>query len=112
MLNTKNMLMLVVLSAGLVTALTGTGVSQVVLADKDECEDNGHDSCNEQTQKIEQDIHCKIVNKMENDDKSDSNNANGNGNGDINCWNFAQNPDNGDATVDADLFDPIFGPIS
>lgn len=48
---------------------------------------------------------------MENDDKSDSNNANGNGNGDINCWNFAQNPDNGDATVDADLFDPIFGPI-
>ena len=44
MLNTKNVLMLVILSAGLLTAVTGTAVSQIqpVFADKDEdeCEDN------------------------------------------------------------------------
>ena len=34
--------MLVVLSAGILTALTGTGISQVApaFADKEECEDN------------------------------------------------------------------------
>ena len=42
MLNTKSVLMLVVLSAGILTVLTGTGVSQVApaFADKEECEDN------------------------------------------------------------------------
>ena len=58
MLNTKNVLMLAVLSAGLLTVLTGTAVSQIqpVFADddEDECEDNGDNSCNEETQKIQQ----------------------------------------------------------
>ena len=36
MLNTKNVLMLVVLSAGMLTVLTGTGVSQVKSASADE----------------------------------------------------------------------------
>ena len=43
MLKTKNVLMLVVLSTGLLTVLTGTAVSQAqpAFADKDEeCEDN------------------------------------------------------------------------
>jgi hypothetical protein len=111
MLNTKNVLMLVVLSAGLLTALTGTAVSQVQpsFADKDEeeCNDNGDFNCNEETQKVHQENNCKIVNEIKNDDKSDDNSNGGNGNGDITCWNFAQNPEDGDAIVDEDVLDPF-----
>ena len=111
MLNTKNVLMLVVLSAGLLTVLTGTAVSQVqpAFADKDEeeCNDNGDFNCNEETQKVHQQNNCKIVNEIKNDDKSDDNSNGGNGNGDITCWNFAQNPEDGDAIVDVDVLDPF-----
>lgn len=109
MLNTKNVLMLVVMSAGLLTVLTGTGVSHVTpaFADEEDCEDNGDNSCNEQTQKIEEENNCRIVNEIENDDGSDSNSNGGNGNGDITCWNFAQNPDDGDAFIHDDLLDPF-----
>lgn len=61
MLNTKYMLMLVVLSAGLLTMLTGTAISQVQpsFADKDdECEDNEDNICNEETQKIHLENNC------------------------------------------------------
>ena len=34
-----------------------------------------------------------------------------NGNGDITCWNFAQNPEGGDAIVDDEPLD-IFAPIT
>jgi hypothetical protein len=107
MLNTKNVLMLVVLSAGLLTALTGTGVSVLApaFADEDDCEDNGRNSCNEETQKIEQENNCKIVNEIENDDGSDSNSNRDVGTGDIDCWNFAQNPEDGSAIVDPDAVD-------
>lgn len=114
MLNTKNVLMLVVLSAGLLTALTGTAVSQIqpVFADDDEeCEENGNNSCNEETQKIEQENNCKIVNEIENDDKSDENINGASSSGDLTCWNFAQNPENGDAIVDDHFHDEVFGPI-
>jgi hypothetical protein len=42
------------LSIGILTALTGTGISQVLpaFADKEECEDNDDDNCNERTHKI------------------------------------------------------------
>jgi hypothetical protein len=103
--------MLLVLSAGLLTALTGTAVSQVQpsFADKDEeeCNDNGDFNCNEETQKVHQENNCKIVNEIKNDDKSDDNSNGGNGNGDITCWNFAQNPEDGDAIVDEDVLDPF-----
>jgi hypothetical protein len=101
--------MLVVLSAGLLTVLTGTGISQVqpAFADKDdECKDNDDNNCNKETQKIHLENNCKIVNENENDDKSDGNLNGGNGNGDIICINFAQNPENGDAIVVFDLFPP------
>ncbi|HJU79705.1 MAG TPA: hypothetical protein VJ599_09105 [Nitrososphaeraceae archaeon] len=115
MLNTKNMLMLVVLSGGLLTVLTGTAVSQIqpVFADKDEeeCKDNGDFNGNKETQKIHQENNCMVVNENENDDKSDENSNGGSSNGDITCWNFGQNPEDGDAIVDEDVFDPIFGPI-
>lgn len=107
--HTKNMLMLVVLSAGILTVLTGTALSQAQLAfadDDEECKDNGNSNCNEENQKIHQENNCKIVNEIKNDDKSDGNSNGGNGNGDITCWNFAQNPQNGDALVDFDLFPP------
>jgi hypothetical protein len=89
-LNTKNVLILVVLSTGLLTVITGTGTSQVppVFADEDECEDNGDNNCNKQTEKIELENNCKIVNENENDDRSDENSNGGNDNGDILCWNF------------------------
>jgi hypothetical protein len=110
MLNTKNVLMLVVLSAGLLTALTGTAISQVQQAfadDEDECNDNGNDNCNEENQIVHQENNCKIVNDIENDDGSDNNSNEDNGNGDITCWNFAQNPQSGDAILDEDVFDLI-----
>jgi hypothetical protein len=110
MLNTKNMLMLVVLSAGLLTVLTGTAISQVQPAfadDEEESNDNGDGNCNEDNQIIHQENNCKIVNEIENDDGSD-NNSNGDiGNGDITCWTFAQNPESGDAILDEDVFDSI-----
>ena len=75
MLNTKKVLMFVILSAGLLTVVTGTGVSQVapVFAEEDECEDNGDFNCNEETQKIRQEINCKVDGEIENGDKSDKN---------------------------------------
>ena len=111
--------MLVVLSAGLLTALTGTAVSQIqpVFADKDEdeCEDNGDFSCNEEKQRIHLENNCKIENENENDDKSDDNVNEGSTNGDITCWNVAENPENGNVIVDEfppNLFAPtIFDEI-
>jgi hypothetical protein len=47
MLKTKNVLMLVVLSLGMLTALTATGIPQAqpVFAEKEECEDNDDKNC-------------------------------------------------------------------
>ena len=87
MLNTKNVLMLVVLSGGVLTVITGTAIPNVVpvFAEEDECEDNGDDSCNEQTQKTKLENECKIENEIENEDRSDEN-VNGEiVNGDVNC---------------------------
>ena len=67
-MNTKNILMFVALSVGILTALTGTGISQVApaFADKEECEDNDDNNCNERTHKIIQEDNCKAVNEYEN----------------------------------------------
>jgi len=101
MSTTKNVLMLALLSAGILAALTGTGISLPSAAfAEDECNDNRDFNCNEETQKVHQENNCKIVNENENDDKSDNNVNEGSDNGEINCWNFAQNPQDGDATVD------------
>ena len=101
--------MLVVLSAALLTALTGTAMSQTqsVFAedDEDECNDNRDNNCNEETQKVHQENNCKIVNENENEDKSDGNTNGGSSNGPITCQNFAQNPEDGSAFVDPDALD-------
>lgn len=89
MLNTKKVLMFVILSAGLLTVITGTGVSQVapVFAEEDECEDNGDFNCNEETQKIRQEINCKVDGEIENGDKSDKNSMTLSSSGNIACSN-------------------------
>ena len=101
MLNTKNVLMLVILSTELLTAITGTGVSILapIFAIEDDCEKNDNDSCQEENQKVHQENSCKIIDKSENVDKSDNNADTNNNSGDKTCWDFAQNPDDGTATL-------------
>lgn len=88
-MNSKNVLILVVLSAGMLTPLTGTGVSYVapLFAEEDECEDNDDFNCNEETQKIHQENNCKVVGEIENADKSDENEMALSSSGDITCSN-------------------------
>ena len=59
--------MFAALSIGIFTALTGTGLSQVApaFADRDECEDNDDNNCNERTHKTKQDNDCKAENEYE-----------------------------------------------
>ena len=80
--------MLVVLSAGMLTALTATSMSQgqTAFADKKKCEDNSDNNCNDQNQNMKQKNECKIVN--ENKDVSD-NNVNDN---ELICGNLGINP--------------------
>ena len=101
MLNTKNVLMLVMLSSGLLTAVTGTVVSMLspAFAIEDDCEENDDHSCQEENQKVHQENKCKIVDKSENVDKSDNNTDTNVNSGDKTCWDFSQNPDDGDAAV-------------
>jgi len=97
MLNTKYVLALVVLSAGMLTALTGTGMLQVQSAfasDKEErvCEDNNSNNCNDVKQKLEQENKCKIQNENSNERHSDNNdNSINTDEQEVNCWNYAQN---------------------
>ena len=86
--------MFVALSLGILTALTGTGISQVApaFADKEECEDNDDDNCNERTHKIIQEDNCKAVNEYTDigtqGDPEDNNQ--------FTCDNFLESPANGD----------------
>ena len=106
MLNAKSVLMIVMLASGLLTVLTGTAVSQVALADKDdgECKDNGNNSCNEETQKIYQENNCKIVNENKNEDNSDKNVNDSVNSGALTCSNFDQNPQGGTAIINLEHF--------
>jgi maltose-binding protein MalE len=115
MSNTKNVLMLVVLSAGILTALTATGMSQTQTAfasyehrkhyDKERlCEDNNNNNCNDVKQKLEQENKCKIQNENSNERHSDDNdNSIRTGDQELNCWNYAQNAGQ-DATAQDDAF--------
>ena len=84
------MLMLVVLSTGMLTALTLTGMPQAqpVFAEKEECEDNDDKNCNKK--EIEQTNDCRIeVDNSNNDAGTSQNNAPLT----TSCSNFAANPD-------------------
>ena len=82
--------MFVALSLGILTALTGTGISQVApaFADKEECEDNDDKNCNKK--EIEQTNDCGIVVDNSNNNQGSSQN---NGGLSTSCSNFAANPD-------------------
>jgi maltose-binding protein MalE len=117
MLNTKYVLMFVVLSAGLFTALTATGMSQTQTAfastykershyfhKERVCEDNNNNNCNDVKQKLYQENNCKIENSNENKRHSDYNdNHIYTGDQELNCWNYAQNAGQ-DATAQDDAF--------
>lgn len=64
MFETNNVLMLVILSGGILTGLTGTMIQAApVYADTEECEDNDDDNCNttnERTQEITQKDNCRV----------------------------------------------------
>jgi flagellar basal body L-ring protein FlgH len=77
MLKTKNVLMFVVLSAGMLTALTATMMSQAIpaFADKKKCEDNDNNNCNDshKTQKIDQKNKCETENENNHHSKRNDN---------------------------------------
>jgi uncharacterized membrane protein YgcG len=64
MFETKNLLMLVILSGGILTGLTGTMIQAApVYADTEDCEDNDDDNCNttkERAQEIIQENNCFV----------------------------------------------------
>jgi hypothetical protein len=79
--------MLVALSTGMLTALTGTGMSQAqtAFANTEHCEDNNNDNCNDnRSQYVDNENNCKIEN--ENSDDSD-NNSNTPGDQTVDCAN-------------------------
>ena len=68
-MKSKNLLMFVVLSSAIVTALTatiGTSLISKVYADKKHCEDNGDDNCNhtENNQKLSPKDECDNENTI------------------------------------------------
>ena len=103
--------MFVVLSAGLLTALTATGMSQTQTAFAHEykkkdrvCEDDNNNNCNDVKQKLYQENNCKIQNENSNERHSDNNdNSIRTGDQELNCWNYAQNAGQ-DATAQDNAF--------
>jgi len=88
------MLMFVVLSAGMLTALTATMISQAApaYADTKDCKDNNNDNCNDdRSQYVQQENNCKIEN--ENKDHSDNNDI-APGDQTLNCQNVGAGRDN------------------
>ncbi len=76
-MNSKNLILLVVLSAGMLTALTATTIAFAtpVFASKKHCEDNGDNNCNSthNTQKIKAKNECEIENYNKDHSKDNSN---------------------------------------
>ena len=81
MFETKNLLMLVILSGGILTGLTGTMIQAApVYADTEDCEDNDDDNCNttkERAQEIEQEGNCSADSGSANGGSADSGSADG-----------------------------------
>ena len=106
MFQTKNLLMLVILSGGILTGLTGTMIQATpVYADTEDCEDNDDDNCNttkERAQEIEQEGNCSADSGSANGGSADSGSANGGPGG-----NTGGNDNRFDCTND--LFEPNTG---
>jgi len=106
-MNTKHVLMLAMLSAGMLTGLTATMIQATpVYADTDDCKDNGDHNCNtsERDLKIKQEGDCKIKdgggNANGGDAKDDSGDGGDGGSGSGNdnaftCTNEVLQPNTG-----------------
>ena len=95
--------MIILLTGGILTALTATGVSVApAFAAKDECEDNDDDNCNETTHKIIQENNCKSVNES----KKIGSLGNPLNDNRFTCTNGLDSPANGNDNI----FDPIQPP--
>ncbi|HXV88317.1 MAG TPA: hypothetical protein VD710_04390 [Nitrososphaeraceae archaeon] len=81
MFETKNLLMLVILSGGILAVLTGTMIQAApVYAETEECEDNDDENCNttkDRAQKITQENNCSADSGSANGGSADSGSANG-----------------------------------
>ena len=81
MFETKNLLMLVILSGGILTGLTGTMIQAApVYADTEDCEDNDDENCNttdDRAQKITQENNCSTDSGSANGGSAGSGSANG-----------------------------------
>jgi hypothetical protein len=109
-LNRKNALTFVALSIGILTGLTGIGLSHVApaFADKEDCKDNDDNNCNERTHKIKQDNDCKAVNEYEHIGSLGS----PVNNNQFECTNTLIDPANGDDNEFVDevlVVDEVFG---
>src|SRR4029079_17259017 len=106
-MNTKHVLMLVILSGGMLTGLTATMIQATpVYADTDDCKDNGDHNCNtsERDLKIKQEGDCKVKdgggNANGGDAKDDSGDGGDGGSGSGNdnaftCTNEVLQPNTG-----------------
>jgi hypothetical protein len=103
MFETKNLLMLVILSGGILTGLTGTMIQAApVYADTEDCEDNDDENCNttdDRAQKITQENNCRVEDGSGSADGGDGGAGGSTGNNDnrFECTNNLVEPNTGDA---------------
>jgi hypothetical protein len=104
-MNTKNVLMLIMLSAGMLTGLTATMMQATpVFADKEECQKSSDNNCNEikdRGQSITEENDCYVKdNSGRGGDAGDESGNGGSGSGDNNnnffsCDNTVDEPNTG-----------------
>ena len=110
-MNTKNVLMLVMLSAVMLTGLAATTIQATpAFASKDECEKNSDNNCNQikdRGQSITQENHCYVRDNSGRggDTGKDSGNggdgSGGNNNNDFSCDNTVTEPNTGDQSFNS-----------
>jgi hypothetical protein len=112
-MNTKNVFMLAVLSAVMLTGLAATTIQATpVFAQKDECEKNSDNNCNQikdRGQSITQENDCYVKDNSgrggDTDDKSgDGGSGNGGGNSnDFSCDNSVEAPNTGSESFNSPI---------
>jgi hypothetical protein len=105
-MNTKTVLTLVILSAGMLTGLTSTMIQATPLyADTEDCKDNDDDNCNDSHERaliVEQENNCDIVNRDSADGGDSGDSGTGGAGGDagdnsnsLECSNTVFQPNTG-----------------
>src|SRR6476620_6651331 len=123
-MNTKHVLMLVILSGGMLTGLTATMIqAATVYADTGDCKDNGDHNCNtsDRDLKIEQEGKCKVedaggnANGGDAKDNSGDGGAGGESSGNINqffCSNGVEEPNTGNNAFNGLIQGEVVAPTS